>query len=104
MHRDIEIEAVRIIQEALANSRKHSQAKTIRILLYSSEEGKCSILIEDDGIGLAKDRPRPNPETGEHIGLHVMQERAQRINGEIQFDSETGEGTLVQLTFEVKNT
>ena len=104
LHRDIEIEAVRIIQEALANSRKHSQAKTIRILLYSSEEGKCSILIEDDGIGLAKDRPRPNPETGEHIGLHVMQERAQRINGEIQFDSETGEGTLVQLTFEVKNT
>jgi len=102
LNRDIEIEAVRIVQEALANVRKHSQANTVRILLYSSEEGKCSILIEDDGIGLAKDRPTPNQETGEHIGLHVMQERAQRIDGEIQFDSEEGEGTLVQLTFEVK--
>jgi two-component system nitrate/nitrite sensor histidine kinase NarX len=102
LNRDIEIEAVRIVQEALANIRKHSQAKTVRILLYSSEDGKCSILIEDDGIGLAEDRPTPNKETGEHIGLHVMQERAQRINGEIQFESEVGEGTLVQLTFEVK--
>jgi two-component system nitrate/nitrite sensor histidine kinase NarX len=101
LNRDIEIEAVRIVQEALANVRKHSQAKTVRILLYSSEEGKCSILIEDDGIGLADDHPTPNKETGEHIGLHVMQERAKRINGEIQFDSEDGDGTLVQLTFEV---
>jgi len=102
LNRDIEIEAVRIVQEALANIRKHSQAKTVRILLYSAEDGKCSILIEDDGIGLAEDRPTPNQETGEHIGLSVMQERAQRINGEIQFESEAGEGTLVQLTFEVK--
>jgi two-component system nitrate/nitrite sensor histidine kinase NarX len=101
LNRDIEIEAVRIVQEALANVRKHSQAKTVRILLYSSEEGKCSILIENDGIGLADDHPTPNKETGEHIGLHVMQERAKRINGEIQFDSEDGDGTLVQLTFEV---
>ena len=92
------------MQEALVNIRKHSQAKTVRILMYSAEDGKCSILIEDDGIGLAKDRPTPNQKTGEHIGLHVMQERAQRINGDIQFDSEEGEGTLVQLTFEVKKT
>jgi len=101
LDRDIEIEAVRIIQEALANSRKHSQAKTIRILMHSSADGKCSILIEDDGIGLSDDRPAPNKETGEHIGLSVMQERAKRINGEIQFDSDEGEGTLVQLNFEV---
>lgn len=101
LSRDTEIEAVRIIQEALANVKKHSQAKTVRILLYSSSDGKCSILVEDDGIGLSENRPGPNKETGEHIGLHVMQERAKRINGEIQFDGEEGEGTLVQLNFEV---
>lgn len=101
LERDIEIEAVRIVQEALANIRKHSQAKTIRILMYSSDDGKCRILIEDDGIGLSDDRPTPNKLTGEHIGLSVMQERAKRINGEVQFDSDEGEGTLVQLNFEV---
>ena len=101
LERDIEIEAVRIVQEALANIRKHSKAKTVRILLHSSEDGKCSVLIEDDGIGLPDDRPKPNKKTGEHIGLSVMQERAKRINGEIQFDSDDGEGTLIQLNFEV---
>ena len=101
LDRDTEIEAVRIVQEALANIKKHSQAQTVRVLMYSSDDGKCSILVEDDGIGLSENRPGPNQETGEHIGLHVMQERAKRINGEIQFDSEEGEGMLVQLNFEV---
>lgn len=96
---DIELEVIRIVQEALANVRKHSQASTVRILMYSSEEGKCSILVEDDGIGLPDPLPEPNATTGEHIGLHVMRERAERIGGEIQFESEPGEGTLVQFNF-----
>lgn len=99
--RDVEIEAIRIVQEALANVRKHSQADTVRILMYSSEDGKCSVLVEDDGIGLPERLPGPNHETGEHIGMTVMEERAKRIDGELQVDSDDGEGTLVQLTFDV---
>ena len=98
--RDAEIEVVRIVQEGLANIRKHSGSETVRILLYSSVDGNCSILIEDDGPGLSKDRPKPNKETGEHIGLSVMQERAARLNGELQFESD-GEGLLLQLNFKV---
>ena len=49
---------------------------------------------------MPKDRPKPNKKTGEHIGLTVMKARAKRINGEIQFDSDEGEGTLIQLSFE----
>jgi two-component system nitrate/nitrite sensor histidine kinase NarX len=98
---EIELEAIRIVQEALANVRKHSRAKTVRILLYSSEEGKCSILVEDDGIGLPVNLPEPDPKTGEHIGLTVMRARADRVGGDLQFESEPGEGTLIQLNFEV---
>ena len=97
--RDIEIEAVRIVQEALANVRKHSKAETVRILMYSSDEGDCRILVEDDGVGIDDSSVVENEHTGEHIGLTIMQERANRINGEIQFESEEGEGTLVQLSF-----
>ena len=100
LSRDAEIEVIRIVQEALANIRKHSGSETVRILMYSSEEGECSILIEDDGEGLSDDRPGPNAETGEHIGLSVMKERAERLNGELQFDSD-GEGLLLQLNFKV---
>lgn len=95
---DEEIEVVRIVQEALTNIRKHSGSKTVRILMQSSEEGDCSVLVEDDGKGLSDDRPRPNPETGEHIGLTIMQERAERLNGELQLDSD-GKGLLLQLNF-----
>ncbi|MGB1311031.1 MAG: GAF domain-containing sensor histidine kinase [Leucothrix sp.] len=98
--RDAEIEVVRIVQEGLTNIRKHSGSETVRILLYSSVDGDCSILIEDDGPGLSEDRPKPNKATGEHIGLSVMQERAARLNGELQFESD-GEGLLLQLNFKV---
>lgn len=101
LSRDAEIEVVRIVQEALANVRKHSKAKSVRILMSSNKEGHCSVLVEDDGIGMPAERKKPNKETGEHIGLSIMEERAAKINGEIQFDSDEGEGTLVQLNFEV---
>jgi two-component system nitrate/nitrite sensor histidine kinase NarX len=97
--REIEIEAARIVQEALANIRKHSQATTVRILMYSTEKGDCRILVEDDGIGIDDDNANIENAAGEHIGLSVMRERAERINGEIQFESDDGEGTLVQLSF-----
>ncbi len=99
--RNIEIEVVRIVQEALANVRKHAQADNVRILMSSTEDGHCSVLVEDDGIGLPKKRKKTNKETGEHIGLSIMEERAGRINGEIQFESDEDEGTLVQLSFDV---
>jgi len=99
--REIEIEVIRIVQEALANIKKHANATSIRILMTSTEEGHCSVLVEDDGVGIDTDRAKPNGETGEHIGLSIMQERAERINGEIQFENDDDEGTLVQLNFEV---
>ncbi len=97
--RAIEIEAVRIVQEALANIKKHSKAETVRILMHSTETGDCRILVEDDGIGFDDTLQNEPNESGNHIGLTIMQERAARINGEIQFESEEGEGTLIQLSF-----
>ncbi|MCK5727142.1 MAG: histidine kinase [Thiotrichaceae bacterium] len=101
----VEIEVTRIVQEALANVRKHSQAKTVRILMYSAEGGECRILVEDDGVGFdsnAKLLPQDVDSVdkkGEHIGLAIMHERAERIGGDIQYESDPGEGTLVQLNF-----
>jgi two-component system nitrate/nitrite sensor histidine kinase NarX len=93
---DKEIEIFRIVQEALTNVRKHSQAHTVRVLLRGSERaGKFSVLVEDDGVGLATDRPSGGP--GEHVGLSIMEERARRLGGEIRVESEPGEGTRIQL-------
>ena len=99
---EAELEVIRIVQEALNNVKKHSQANTVRILMYSSEEGRCSILVEDDGTGMPDIIPGPDPITGEHIGINIMQERATKLNGELQYESDPDEGgTLVQLSFDV---
>jgi len=91
---DIETEILRIIRESLWNIRKHSQAKTVRILLRDGQNGKYRILIEDDGIGIGR---QANGTAGEHIGLSIMRERAARIGGNLRVESEPGEGTRVLL-------
>ncbi len=96
-----EFQIVRIVQESLANVRKHSQARTVRILARSpkltSSNQNCEILIEDDGIGMKT--PNLTNSLGEHIGISVMEERARRIGGTISIETEAGEGTQILLTF-----
>ncbi|MGB5715695.1 MAG: ATP-binding protein [Gammaproteobacteria bacterium] len=92
--RENETQILRIIQEALWNIRKHSEAKTVRIMLKDGLQGKCHILIEDDGIGI-NDQVYGSP--GEHIGLTIMRERASRLGGELRVESEPGEGTRIVL-------
>lgn len=94
---DVEVQALRIVQEALANIRKHAHARTVRVLLRCDNDRDYSILIEDDGVGIGEPVLQGKP--GEHIGLTIMQERAQRIGGELTIESEPGDGTQVQLSF-----
>lgn len=88
---------LRIVQEALANIRKHADAHTVRILLRCRVPGQYTLLVEDDGQGFAS--PKRNGHPGEHIGLSIMQERARRLGGELRVESEPGEGTRVELRF-----
>jgi two-component system nitrate/nitrite sensor histidine kinase NarX len=92
--KDVEIQILRIIQEALWNIRKHSQAKTVRIMLRHRNKENYHILIEDDGVGF-DGKVYGSP--GEHVGLSIMRERALRIGGRLRVDSEPGEGTRVVL-------
>jgi two-component system nitrate/nitrite sensor histidine kinase NarX len=93
-----EMQVLRIVQEALANARKHAEARNVRVLLRSDELGNYRVLVEDDGIGMPSGSPQ-NAAPGEHIGLSIMEERARRIGGELKVESEVGEGTRVVLTF-----
>ncbi len=94
----IEVQALRIIQESLNNIRKHSQAHTVRVILRSDTQGDCSILIEDDGVGI-KNVPDADITLDDHLGLSIMHERAKRIGGTIKIESEPNEGTRVLLQF-----
>ncbi|MHB8534080.1 MAG: GAF domain-containing protein [Sulfuricaulis sp.] len=91
-----ESQVFHIVKEALSNIRKHSHACNARILLNGDGSGSYSLLIEDDGEGMA---PVSEALPGEHIGLNVMRERAERLPGELIIESEPGEGTRIVLTF-----
>ncbi|MGQ9658894.1 MAG: GAF domain-containing sensor histidine kinase [Thermochromatium sp.] len=94
-----ELQLLRIAQETLANIRKHAQAHTVRVLLRRERGGRYVLLIEDDGIGFTPPDDRSHP--GERIGLSILEERARRIGAELRIESEPGEGTRVEVIFEV---
>jgi len=93
---EYEYQIIRIIQESLNNIKKHSQARTSRIMI-KSHSNYNEVLIEDDGIGIKHSNMQSS--LGEHIGLSVMEERAQRMGGSLNIESETGEGTQILLSF-----
>ncbi len=93
---EMEMQIMRITQEALSNIRKHAQARNVRILF--STEPYCQLLIEDDGVGFEK-RQLDIETMGNNIGMNIMQERAQRIGAQIEIESEADEGTRVIVTF-----
>jgi two-component system nitrate/nitrite sensor histidine kinase NarX len=90
-----EIQVFYIIQEALANIRKHSGAHTVRILL-NNQDDLHTVLIEDDGLGMAEGAEAAS---AEHAGLAIMRERTERLRGQIVIESEPGEGTRIVLMF-----
>jgi two-component system nitrate/nitrite sensor histidine kinase NarX len=95
---EFELQIIRIVQESLANIRKHSQAKTVRVLLQGRENGDYRVLIEDDGVGFPT-RMGEEGQAGDHIGLNIMRDRARRIRGELIIESDPKEGTRVILRF-----
>ncbi len=92
-----EMQIVRIVQEALANIRKHAQAQTVRVLLTCQSDNVYHILVEDDGVGFVYTDKEGKP--GEHIGLSIMEERAMRLGAEFRVESEEGEGTRIELSY-----
>jgi len=94
-----EVQVLHIIQESLANARKHSQANNVRVLIRQTSDEHYHVLIEDDGVGI--DDRNITGQPGEHVGLSIMNERARRINGEVTIESESGEGTRVELDFPI---
>ena len=93
---EVEMQIMRITQEALSNIRKHASARNVRILLTAKPH--CQLLIEDDGIGFVKDQGLGEI-MGNNIGMNIMKERAERIGAEIEIESEVDEGTRIIVNF-----
>ncbi len=89
----VELQVVRIVQEALTNVRKHARASKARVEMLR-RDGQLVVTVSDDGLGFD-----PNARTrGEfpRFGLSTMRERAESIGGTLAIDSVPGGGTTVR--------
>jgi ligand-binding sensor domain-containing protein/anti-sigma regulatory factor (Ser/Thr protein kinase) len=91
---EMEQNLLRIAQEAVTNTLKHSGAGKVWIRLRV-EARKLYLRINDDGRGFADSEVFSG--TGGHFGLIGMRERAERLGGELRLESEPGNGTLVEV-------
>jgi PAS domain S-box-containing protein len=83
------VEVVRVVQEALANVRRHSGARHAAITLGLAD-GEVLVEIEDDGKGFG-------PETAYGMGLTGMRERVLGLGGRLEVEGRQGVGTRVFL-------
>jgi PAS domain S-box-containing protein len=91
----IEAPLLRVIQEALTNTRKHAQAAHARVTLTLTEH-TCQVIIADDGCGFTS-VPVERRKSGEggHFGLKIMGERIAEMSGTLDVRSAPGKGTQI---------
>ena len=90
---DQQLQFIFILQESLSNIRKHAQAKNVRITFDLEKD--VSMTIWDDGRGF--DVERLHLLAGNHVGLHIMRERAKRIRAELSIESKENHATQIRL-------
>ena len=91
---EIELNILRIIQEALVNVRKHARVQHAWVHL-SVNMRIMEIIIGDDGQGFDIDQPVRDGYP--HFGLEIMRERAESIGATFLLDTEAGSGTRVTI-------
>ena len=88
----VEMNLLRIGQEAVANAVKHGHAERVSIELQYAASSVC-LTVSDDGRGFGVGQPSP---TG-HFGLLDMRERAQSMGSHLRVESQPGQGTRVAI-------
>lgn len=85
------VQLLRIIQEALANARKHSGAWRVEVCLRKQGD-ELMVEVCDDGRGFD-----PFASVSDSMGTSSMRQRAQEIGGELEVESERGGGACVRF-------
>jgi ligand-binding sensor domain-containing protein/signal transduction histidine kinase len=84
----------RVAQEALNNIAKHSEAKHVAIRIKCGA-ARVELMVEDDGVGFD-----PGSVLPDHLGLNIMEERAETIGATLLVESELNAGTCITLAWD----
>ena len=90
---EAELDAYRLVQEALHNCVKHAHATQVRVRVGPADDNPRTLLLEvaDDGVGFDLTTLPAG------LGQVSMRERAERLGGQLVVEAYPGGGTVVRL-------
>jgi signal transduction histidine kinase/ligand-binding sensor domain-containing protein len=94
---DVELQLLRICQEAINNAIVHGAASDIGITV-DFRGADVALRVADNGRGFVVDFGAETTTGKEHLGLLGMRERAERIRGRLSITSTPGSGAIVEVT------
>jgi two-component system CheB/CheR fusion protein len=86
-----------VLQEALANIRKHASARHIWIKLAIGVD-QVSVVVQDDGVGFEMPKHLDDLLAHHHFGLIGMVEQIEEAQGTLKISSALGQGTCIQVS------
>ncbi|MNE65019.1 Sensor protein VraS [compost metagenome] len=90
------INLYRIIQEAILNVNKYANAKNCKVKIQRKDNNLLKLSITDDGRGFDTKTKKGG------IGLSNMKERAHSLKGQFNIESKIGEGTKIEVLFNLQ--
>lgn len=96
----VAIACFRVLQEAVTNIMRHSNASSVSVSLRQ-HEGDLLLVVRDNGVGFDVRNALDKAASGQSMGLIGMQERIRGMNGSISIESEPGQGTEVRVRIPV---
>jgi PAS domain S-box-containing protein len=98
INHDASLIIFRVMQEALTNIARHSNADEVGIRLFKNDND-LRFSISDNGIGITEDQVRSN----NSFGIISMKERAASLGGKFEISGSKNQGTVINLIFPLKS-
>ncbi|MEI7743788.1 MAG: GAF domain-containing sensor histidine kinase [Chloroflexota bacterium] len=97
----VEVQLLRVVQEALTNTRKHAEASRVQVRIVCAP-GLTTLKIEDNGVGFDPTTVSSSMEGG--FGLASMRERVEQVGGTLTVHTAPSEGTTIVVRLDSEDT
>jgi signal transduction histidine kinase len=88
--------AVRLVQEAMTNVVRHSEATRVWVRLRFLPSSRISLLIVDNGRGFSKSQVLDGQPSVKNVGLYGMIERTELAGGRLAIRTRPGRGVAIR--------
>lgn len=91
----------RVMQEALNNIAKHSQADLVHLSLRKTD-GRIELVVKDNGLGFDLEEVLSVQSSKSGLGLASMRERTELLGGSFSIESTRRKGTIIRASWPLK--